>query len=204
VPLAAAHTPASMDGEDRSKDALDSAKTTAQAPRQAGGGPSGARAIVKIGVVMLGLGGLVTYLLLSNQDVFVYSHMVDEVMASPERFADRTLRVEGDLVDGTVQFREDPCEYRFTIAREQRQMHVDFPQCVVPDTFREGMGISVVVEGRLAEDGSFHASQVIPRCPSRYSEAEQQRGRPPETMPGAIPSLRAPELSQPVPPVPPT
>jgi cytochrome c-type biogenesis protein CcmE len=196
-----------MDGEDRSKDALDSAKTSPPPepkPASRPQGPSNGAAIFKIGAVMLALGGVVTYLLVSNQDVFVYSHMVNEVMASPEDFAGRTLRVEGDLVDGTVQFREDPCEYRFTIAREQREMRVDFPQCVVPDTFREGMGISVVVEGRLAEDGSFHASEVIPRCPSRYSEAEQQRGRPPETMPSTMPGARAVELPQLAPPVPPT
>ncbi len=118
--------------------------------------------------------------------------MVDEVMAAPEQFADRTLRVEGDLVDGTVQFREDPCEYRFTIARQEQQMRVEFPQCVVPDTFREGMGISVVVEGRLADDGSFHASQVIPRCPSRYEMEE--RGAAGERMPHGMPPARSGEL----------
>ena len=149
---------------------------------------------MKIAVVMLALGGAVAYLLLSNQDVFVYSHMVDEVMAAPDQFADRTLRVEGNLVDGTVRFREDPCEYRFAIAREGREMHVDFPQCVVPDTFREGMGITVVVEGRLAADGSFHASQVIPRCPSRY-EMDQRSGAG-EAMPHGMPAASGTEMPQ--------
>ncbi len=190
-----------MDGEERSKDAAtEPAKATA---RQTA--PSNTAAIVKIGAVMLALGGVVTYLLVSNQDVFVYSHTVNEVMAAPADFANRTLRVEGDLVDGTVQFREDPCEYRFTIAREERQMRVDFPQCIVPDTFREGMGISVVVEGRLAEDGSFHASQVIPRCPSRYSEEEQRRGRPeataPQGMPQGMPTQGMPTRGTTVPPL---
>jgi cytochrome c-type biogenesis protein CcmE len=202
-----------MDGEDRSKDALDSAKTAAppavdRSPDRPVERPAGARgqsstaAIVKIGAVMLALGGVVTYLLVSNQDVFVYSHMVDEVMASPEQFADRTLRVEGNLVDGTVQFREDPCEYRFTIAREQREMHVDFPQCIVPDTFREGMGITVVVEGRLAADGSFHASQVIPRCPSRYEM--DQRSSAGESMPHGMPGASGTEMPQLSPIGPPT
>ena len=70
------------------------------------------------------------------------------------------------------------------------RMAVDFPQCVVPDTFREGMGITVVVEGRLAADGTFHASQVIPRCPSRY-EMDERAGRG-ETMPHALPPAVSP------------
>ena len=56
--------------------------------------------------------------------------------------------------------------------------------------FNSPMGISVVVEGRLAADGTFHASQVIPRCPSRY-EMDQRAGRG-ETMPHALPPPRSP------------
>jgi len=140
--------------------------------------------------VLVVLGGLVAWLLTSSQDVFVYSHTVAEVMADPDAFAGRTLRAEGDLVDGTVQFREDPCDYHFMLSGGDHRMAVDFPQCVVPDTFREGMGITVVVEGRLAADGTFHASQVIPRCPSRY-EMDERAGRG-ESMPHALPPAPSP------------
>jgi cytochrome c-type biogenesis protein CcmE len=178
-----------MDGEERAASDLSVAKAagaTSQPTAQA----TSPGAIAKIAIVMLALAGVVTWLLTSSQDVFVYSHTVAEVMASPDSFAGRTLRAEGDLVDGTVQFREDPCDYHFTLSGGDRRMAVDFPQCVVPDTFREGMGISVVVEGRLAADGTFHASQVIPRCPSRY-EMDQRAGRG-ETMPHALPPPRSP------------
>ena len=37
-------------------------------------------------------------------------------------------------------------------------MPVEFPQCVVPDTFRDGFGIQVTVQGTLASDGVFHAT----------------------------------------------
>lgn len=120
-----------------------------------------------------------------DESPFVYSEMVDEVVADPGAHRDRTLRVEGQLQSGSVLFREDPCEWRFVIEREGRAMPVEFPQCVVPDTFRDGMGISVVVEGRLQENGTFHATQVIPRCPSRY-EMEQRR-QAGEAMPHAAP-----------------
>jgi cytochrome c-type biogenesis protein CcmE len=180
-----------MDGEDRAAD-LREAKAGAASGGAEGAGDRarGPVALAKIAVVLLLLGGAVTLLLTSSQDVFVYSHTVAEVMAEPEAFAGRTLRAEGDLVDGTVQFREDPCDYHFQLAGGDRRMAVDFPQCVVPDTFREGMGITVVVEGRLASDGTFHASQVIPRCPSRY-EMDQRASRG-ETMPHALPPAPSP------------
>lgn len=180
-----------MDGEERSAEDLSTAKLGPSArAAQPAAAKTGAGALVKIAVVLVLLGGAVTYLLTSSQDVFVYSHTVAEVMAEPSAFAGRTLRAEGDLVDGTVQFREDPCDYHFTLSGGDHQMPVDFPQCVVPDTFREGMGITVVVEGRLADDGVFHASQVIPRCPSRY-EMDQRAGRG-ETMPHALPPAPSP------------
>jgi cytochrome c-type biogenesis protein CcmE len=141
------------------------------------------QALAKLGVILALGGGVVAWALTSEETPFVYSVMVDEVAAQPATFADRTLRVEGDLRDGSIQFRQEPCEYRFTIQRNDRAMDVRFPQCVVPDTFRDGMGISVVVEGRLEPDGSFLASQVIPRCPSRYEMDQRQQSG--ESMPHA-------------------
>ena len=178
-----------MDGEERSED-LSAAKAGVPARRPATAPKSNAAALAKIGIVLVLLSGAVAYLLTSSQDVFVYSHTVAEVMADPTSFAGRTLRAEGDLVDGTVQFREDPCDYHFTLSGGDHRMPVDFPQCVVPDTFREGMGISVVVQGRLGDDGTFHASEVIPRCPSRY-EMDQRAGRG-ETMPHTMPPAPSP------------
>lgn len=141
---------------------------------------------IKLVLVFALLGiGVVALLGAGSESPFVYSRMVDEVAIAPEEHLGRTLRVEGLLANGSVRFREDPCEWRFTLEQNGRQMPVEFPQCVVPDTFRDGMGISVVVEGTLREDGSFAATQVIPRCPSRYEmEQRQQAG---EAMPHAAP-----------------
>lgn len=179
-----------MDGEERSPEDLSVAKAGAIARPAPARTTSSPAALAKIVVVLLLLGGAVTLLLTSSQDVFVYSHTVAEVMADPSAYRGRTLRAEGDLVDGTVQFREDPCDYHFTLSGGDHRMPVDFPQCVVPDTFREGMGITVVVQGRLGDDGTFHASEVIPRCPSRY-EMDQRAGRG-ETMPHTLPPAPSP------------
>jgi cytochrome c-type biogenesis protein CcmE len=148
-------------------------------PRRGGLSP-----VVKIGAVLALLGGAVSLLLFggSASDAFVYSKLVHEVMADPAAFQGRELRVEGLLKPGSIKFREDPCEWRFVIEKGGKELPVEFPQCVVPDTFRDGMGITVTVQGKLAGDSQgFLANQVVPRCPSKYEM--QQRKKNGEVMP---------------------
>jgi len=142
---------------------------------------------LKIAIIVGLLGAVVGLLLFgsSASDAFVYSKLVNEVMANPQSFAGRELRVEGQLKPGSIKFREDPCEYRFVIEKAGKEMPVHFPQCVVPDTFRDGMGISVTVQGKLTGEGGFLANQVVPRCPSKYEM--QQKKKNGEVMPHAQP-----------------
>src|SRR5687768_2837689 len=113
-----------MDGEDKS----------------VGTPPAGARRpnnLARGAVILVALAipsTAVAVLLGSSESPFVYSQMVDEVVDHPADHAGRTLRVEGMLQNGSVRFREDPCEWRFVLEREGRAMPVQFAQCVVPDT----------------------------------------------------------------------
>lgn len=145
----------------------------------------GLSAGVKIGIIVALLGAVVALLLVgsSASDAFVYSKLVDEVMTHPDTFRGRELRVEGQLKPGSIKFREEPCEWRFVIEKAGKELPVQFPQCVVPDTFRDGMGISVTVQGKLDGQGGFSANQVIPRCPSKYEM--EQRKKNGEAMPHA-------------------
>ncbi|MCS6857391.1 MAG: cytochrome c maturation protein CcmE [Sandaracinaceae bacterium] len=146
------------------------------------------KAFLQFGAVLAFGASLVAWALLSEDSPFVYSVLASEVLKEPEQYKGRTLRVEGLLQDGSIRFRDEPCEYRFALKGDEESgkvLEVRFPQCIVPDTFREGMGISVVVEGRLEEDGRFLATTVIPRCPSRYEMDERMRKgeAPPHAMP---------------------
>jgi cytochrome c-type biogenesis protein CcmE len=144
--------------------------------------------LVKVGTVFVVLGGALALLLFGSEasDALVYSKLVDEVLSKPDDFRGRELRVEGDLKPGSIQFREQPCEYRFTLAQHEKQMDVRFPQCIVPDTFKDGVGLKVTVQGKLTDDGYFLANKVIAKCPSKYEMNERaKRG---EAMPHALPS----------------
>lgn len=145
--------------------------------REARGGLS---PLVKVGIVAVMLGGALALLWFSTtaQDAFVYSKLVDEVLRDPGTFKGRVLRVEGDLKQGSILFKERPCEWRFVIGGKGHEMPVRFPQCIVPDTFKDGMGLKVTVQGHLTSDGYFAADQVIPRCPSKYDMKQmQERGQ---------------------------
>jgi cytochrome c-type biogenesis protein CcmE len=150
----------------------------------------GLRPIVKIGLVFAMLGGALALLMFGSQasDALVYSKLVDEVLKKPGEFHGRELRVEGDLKQGSIHFRESPCEWRFVLGKEGREMPVRFPQCIVPDTFKDGMGLKVTVQGKLTTDGYFLANQVIPRCPSKYEMKDRQRKG--EKMPAGDPGAR--------------
>lgn len=145
-----------------------------------------------LALMFVSLAGGVFYLLTADggEDAFVYAKQVNEVMVEPGDHAGRVLKVEGDLKPGSIRFRQDPCEWRFVLTKEDKEMKVSFPQCVVPDTFRDGMGISVTVQGELNADGKFLASEVIPRCPSKYEMKEKaEKG---ETMPHDEPNTLPP------------
>jgi cytochrome c-type biogenesis protein CcmE len=152
----------------------------------AGEPEQGISSTVKIGAVIVLLGGAVAALLFGTTatDAFVYSKLVHEVMNKPADFAGRELRVEGELKPGSIKFREQPCEWQFVLQKEGKEMPVQYSQCVVPDTFRDGMGISVTVQGKLAASGSsFVANQVVAKCPSKYEMKE--RAKKGEVMPHA-------------------
>lgn len=130
------------------------------------------------GVIIVGaLGATVAALLLGSgaQEAFVYSKLVNEVVTHPNDWRGRELRVEGLLTQGSIRFRESPCEWRFTLEKNGQEMPVRYSQCIVPDTFRDGVNLTVIVQGKLHADGTFVASQVVPRCPSKYEM--QKAGR---------------------------
>jgi cytochrome c-type biogenesis protein CcmE len=119
------------------------------------------------------------------KDNAIYSKPVDQLVAQKARFIGRPVRAEGNLVHGTLEKRDTPCEYRFTITKNGVDVPVRYAQCVVPDTFRDvpGMDVGVTVEGALLADNSFEATSVLAKCPSKY-EMKERAGRG-ESMPHA-------------------
>lgn len=121
-----------------------------------------------VGLVLIG--GAVLALVLSFKDAAVYAKSVDQIAAERDRLAGRALRVEGNLVKGSLVHQAQPCEYRFRLEEKGQQLPVRYGNCVVPDTFRDvpGVDVRVTVEGKLTADGGFEATLVMAKCPSKY------------------------------------
>jgi cytochrome c-type biogenesis protein CcmE len=125
---------------------------------------------------LLAMTGGVTALALSFKESAVYAKSVDQLMADKASLAGRPVRVQGNLVKGTLEHQEQPCEYRFKIASKGGpELPVRFANCVVPDNFRDvpGMDVEVTVEGKLAAGDKFEATNVMAKCPSRYDMQEK-------------------------------
>jgi len=129
-----------------------------------------------LAVLLVMAGGIIALVMTSFKDAAVYAKNVDQVKAEAAQLGGRRLRVEGNLVHGSLERRDQPCEYRFTIKGKDAELPVRFPQCIVPDTFKDvpGMDIGVTVEGKLASNGGFEASQVLAKCPSKYEMKEMK------------------------------
>ena len=128
------------------------------------------RELVLLGT-LLAIGAAILTLVMTNlNDAAIYSKGVDEMIAQKDTLKDRNLRVQGTLVKGTLARRDSPCEYRFRMKKNGAEVEVRYPQCVVPDTFRDvpNMDVDVTATGKLAKDGHFQASQIMAKCPSKY------------------------------------
>jgi cytochrome c-type biogenesis protein CcmE len=137
--------------------------------------------------------GTLALVMTSFEGAAVYSKGVDELVAEREKLADRTVRVEGTLVKGSLVRRDQPCEYRFRMTKNGKELSVQYPQCVVPDTFRDvpNVDVSVTAEGKLDEAGNLQAHNIFAKCPSKY-EMQQSAAKGEKAPHGAIPAQAAP------------
>ena len=102
---------------------------------------------------------------------FVYSatyyYTVSEFAGQQSAFADKNVRVAGNVTAGTIE--RQGSTLKFTMADEQNSLRVVY-KGVVPDTFKAG--IEAVVQGKLNSEGIFEANELLAKCPSKYEPVE--------------------------------
>ncbi len=115
--------------------------------------------IVIVAIVYLGYMGF--------QSSATYYYEVGELLVQGSSVYDETVRVNGQVVPGSVEQQGDGFGLRFTIADidGEESLTVVY-QGVVPDTFK--VGNNVVVEGHLNSSGTFQGDTLMPKCPSKY------------------------------------
>lgn len=140
--------------------------------------PRGPRNIGLLVTLLVMVGALVTLFMVGFKEAAIYATPVDQLLTSKEKLAGRKVRVEGELVPGSLVKRDSPCEYRFSVhgGDKKEALPVRYAQCVVPDTFRdvpEG-GVQVTIEGSLSAQGQFDATLVMAKCSSKYDPSTHE------------------------------
>ncbi len=144
-------------------------------------------------VLLVMVGSVVTLFLVGFKEAAVYATPIDTLVAANGKgeLVGRKVRVEGELVPGTLEKRDQPCEYRFNVhGKDTKQiLSVRYAQCVIPDTFRDVPqgGVQVTVEGALSKEGGFEASLVMAKCASKYDPKTHSMDEGAKTAPTGMP-----------------
>lgn len=126
-----------------------------------------------IGAVLI-LGGAGWLMGTAIRDTGTYyltpTELAQKVSHDPSMY-ETGVKVGARVVPGSI--RRDPGgkEMTFDVTDGARTYSVAY-HGIAPDTFTDG--VDVVVEGRLARDGTFRATTVLAKCASRYENAPEK------------------------------
>ena len=111
-----------------------------------------------LGLVAFSLSGTTTYYKTPKE---LLSGTVD---------SNQRVRVAGNVVAGSVE--RDKTTTTFVVTDGTQQVPVS-TQDALPDTF--GEGVEVIAEGSMTESGTFMASTVLAKCPSKFKAKQAAR-----------------------------
>ena len=117
-------------------------------------------------VTVLILGGAFGTLLAMSmrENVQFYKH-VDEVVPQADAWYGKTLKLQGNVVDGSIM-RRGSLEYRFDVKHGDAVVTAYYTG-IVPDNFADGA--EVVMTGQLTPAGfQVEGDGIMAKCPSKY------------------------------------
>lgn len=128
--------------------------------------------IVAGGVIVLAVLYLVTMGLRGTTEYFL---TVSELQAKGVAAQNQVLRVSGTLIPGSLQRQDDGLSVQFLIAdpAAATPLTVTYKGGQVPDTMADttASDVEIVAEGKLNAGGTFAATDVLAKCPSRLEDA---------------------------------
>ena len=102
------------------------------------------------------------------QESKAYYITVDEYYSLKGEIGDKTFKLAGDVVTGSIDRTKSQME--FVIGSSETTIKVRYiGSDIIPDTFTDGS--TALVEGTIAPDGVFQARHIEAKCASKY-EAE--------------------------------
>lgn len=128
------------------------------------------RAIAGI-LVVLSVAGYLVFQGISETGVYYWT--VSEVLAGPKSKTDRSIRISGNVVDGTIDYNQKDLVLAFTVSDSEDPTKVidALYNGPAPDAFTAG--VEVVLEGTYdREKNIFSATVLLAKCPSKYDSEE--------------------------------
>jgi cytochrome c-type biogenesis protein CcmE len=117
------------------------------------------------------VGALIWLGFIGYEESKAYYITVEEFSAMQGDLHGKTVKVAGDVVDGSIDRSRTPME--FQISSRAKTLRVKYVgKDVIPDTFKDGS--KAVVEGNVGQDGIFQARHIEAKCASKY-EAEYEK-----------------------------
>jgi cytochrome c-type biogenesis protein CcmE len=98
----------------------------------------------------------------------MYYMTLAELKAQPDTVYGDKIRLGATVVDGSIQSGADGVT-RFIVTDGTNELPVSY-KGGLPDTF--GDGTDVVLQGKLIPSGTFEASSLLTKCPSKYKSSE--------------------------------
>lgn len=115
-----------------------------------------------------------------------YFITVEELAVNPE-YAGQTVRISGAVIGDTIEYDSENLVLDFTIAHipteyddlarvlheavinpDAIRLPVHMENEVMPDLLQDEA--QAILTGTIGEDGVFHATELLLKCPSRYEE----------------------------------
>lgn len=104
------------------------------------------------------------------------TELAQKTAADPS-FYDLGVKVGAKVVPGSVHRDAAAQRIDFRVSDGTKEYPVTY-RGIVPDTFTDADDIEVIVEGQLGRDGTFHATEVLAKCGSRYEAEAEEAARP--------------------------
>jgi cytochrome c-type biogenesis protein CcmE len=124
--------------------------------------------MVTVVAILAGVGVATAFALQAFQKNLLYYYSPSQIQAGEAPDA-RVFRVGGLVENGSLKREPGSLEVRFTLTDYAHQVGVSYTG-VQPDLFREGQG--VIARGKLRQDGTFVAEEVLAKHDENYMPPE--------------------------------
>ncbi len=126
---------------------------------------------LRFGVLVAAIIGTLAWLAASGiNESKTYYKTISELKQLPASESGKRMRVTGDVVPGSIKRDGERVHFQIFEKEHNQTLNVVYMgKDPLPDTFRDSA--QAMADGKLQQDGSFHANSIAAKCPSKYEAA---------------------------------